>query len=243
MRRVATNPDDNVRLSIVIPAYNEEPRLPGTVRHAIAYLEGARRSYELVLVDDGSIDGTLDYMRRLQSERPRVRVIQLRPNRGKGKAVCEGVRAARGELILYSDADLSTPIEELPRLEQAIEDGADVAFGSRAAPGAREVNQPFYRRVMGKGFNVLVRLLLLPEFRDTQCGFKLFRATVARESFAATRTEGFAFDVEVLWRAKRAGFRVVEVPVRWLNSDTSRVSPVVHSTQMLRDLLRLRLFG
>jgi dolichyl-phosphate beta-glucosyltransferase len=234
---------NSVELSIVIPAYDEELRLPGTVNHAVGWLEAHERDYELVLVDDGSRDGTLALMRRLEQANPRVRVVALQPNRGKGRAVKEGVRVSRGELVLFSDADLSTPIEELPRLEAAIERGADVAFGSRAAPGAREINQPIYRRVMGRVFNLLVRLILRSDFQDTQCGFKLFRGMVAREVFVSLRTEGFAFDVEVLLHAQRSGYRVVEVPVRWMNSDATRVSPLRHSLQMLRDLIRLRLFG
>jgi dolichyl-phosphate beta-glucosyltransferase len=235
--------DGAVRLSVVIPAFNEHRRLPGTVNHVRRYLAGRSHNYELILVDDGSTDETLHYMRELAHEWPAVRVVTLTPNRGKGRAVTEGIRVARGDLVLFSDADLSTPIEELPKLEQAVEAGADVAFGSRGAPGAREVNQPFYRQVMGRTFNVLVQLLVLPGFHDTQCGFKLFRNTAARELFASIRTEGFAFDVEVLWRARQARYRVVEVPVRWLNSDSTRVSPLRHSVQMLRDLLWLRITG
>lgn len=232
-----------VRLSVVIPAFNEHRRLPGTVNHVRRYLAGRSHNYELILVDDGSTDETLHYMRQLAHEWPAVRVVTLTPNRGKGRAVTEGMRVARGDLVLFSDADLSTPIEELPKLEQAVEAGADVAFGSRGAPGAREVNQPFYRQVMGRTFNILVQLLVLPGFHDTQCGFKLFRNTAARELFASIRTDGFAFDVEVLLRARQAQYRVVEVPVRWLNSDSTRVSPLRHSMQMLRDLLWLRLAG
>jgi dolichyl-phosphate beta-glucosyltransferase len=232
-----------VELTIVIPAYDEECRLGRTIDHVAAFLDTAGREYELVLVDDGSRDGTLALMRRLQRADPRVRVVALQPNRGKGRAVAEGIRVSRGQLVLFSDADLSTPIAELPKLERAIEMGADVALGSRAAPGASEVDQPIYRRAMGRIFNLLVRLVLVADFRDTQCGFKLFRGMVARELFVSLRTEGFAFDVEVLLHAQRAGHRVVEVPVRWTSSDASRVSPVRHSLQMLRDLLRLRLFG
>lgn len=231
----------SVLLTIVIPSYNEARRLPGTLDHMQRYLDGSGREYELILVDDGSTDGTLTFMRDLERRCPRVRVVSLRGNRGKGRAVAEGVRSSRGDAVLFSDADLSTPIEELPNLEEALEAGADVVCGSRAAPGSREVNQALYRQLMGKAFNFLVRLMLLPDVADSQCGFKLFRGMVARELFGALRTDGFAFDVEIIWRAREAGYRVQEVPVRWLNSDATRVSPLRHSLQMLRDLVLLRL--
>jgi dolichyl-phosphate beta-glucosyltransferase len=230
-----------VKLSIVIPSYNEERRLPGTVRHIRSYLDGSGRNYELILVDDGSTDGTLRLMRQLERDCEQIRVLSLEINQGKGRAVAEGVRVSRGEMVLFSDSDLSTPIEELPKLEQALEAGADIAFGSRAAPGSREVNQAIYRQIMGKVFNVTVRLLLLPGVKDSQCGFKLLRTSVAKELFGALHTGGFAFDVEILWRARQAGYRAVEVPVRWLNSDATRVSPLRHSAQMFRDLVSLRL--
>lgn len=229
-----------IELSVVIPAYNEERRLGGTVEGVRRYLDDAHARYELVLVDDGSQDRTLALMRQLASSAPNVQVVALRPNRGKGRAVAEGVRVARGALVLFSDADFSTSIDELTKLEAAIIEGADVAIGSRAAPGAREIDQPLHRRVMGRTFNILVRLVVGGRFQDTQCGFKLFRAPAAHQLFAGLRIDGFAFDVEVLLRARRAGMRVVEVPVRWLNSDATRVSPIRHSLQMLRDLIRLR---
>jgi dolichyl-phosphate beta-glucosyltransferase len=168
---------------------------------------------EIILVDDGSTDRTLDYMRELRRRCPAIKLVGFKSNRGKGRAVAEGVRVSRGAAVLYSDADLSTPIEELVKLQHALPAGADVAFASRGAPRAREVNRVVYRRLMGKLFNLMVQVVLLPGFRDTQCGFKLFRGIVARELFAELRTDGFAFDIEVLLRAKRAGYRLEEVPV------------------------------
>jgi dolichyl-phosphate beta-glucosyltransferase len=166
--------------------------------------------------------------------------VLLFRNRGKGRALAEGVKVSRGALVLLSDADFSTPIDELPKLEEAIAGGADIAFGSRAAPGAREVDQPVHRRAMGKAFNRMVQVLLLPGVWDTQCGFKLFRGEVARGLFAELETDGFAFDVEILHRARRAGYPIREVPVRWINSGASKVAPVQASAEMLRDLLRIR---
>jgi dolichyl-phosphate beta-glucosyltransferase len=142
---------------------------------------------------------------------------------------------------LISDADFSAPIEEMPKLEAAVAAGADVAIGSRAKRGAREVDQPLHRRLMGKSFNLLVQGLLLPGIWDTQCGFKLFRGDVARELFGRLRTDGFAYDVEILVLARRSGYRISEVPVRWINSSTSRVQTFRHSREMLSDVLQMRL--
>lgn len=227
-------------LSVVIPCFNEERRLSPTLEAIRRYLEVHQVQGELILVDDGSRDGTRSLMRTQAALHRDVRVVGVSPNRGKGRAVAEGVRVARGDQVLISDADLSTPIEELPKLQAALARGADVAIGSRAAPGAREIDQPLHRQLMGKTFNRLVQALLLPGFRDTQCGFKLFRGEVAHRLFAGLVTEGFAFDVEVLVRALDAGCTVEEVPVRWFNSGTSTVAPLRASTAMLRDLLRLR---
>lgn len=230
-------------LSLVVPCFNEQERLPGVLPQVIRYLEQRGIDFELLLVDDGSSDGTGRLIESLQDRDPRIRALRLLSHRGKGRAVAEGVRASGGRLVLVSDADFSASIEELPKLERALAEGADVAFGSRAAPGAREVDQPLYRRLMGKAFNRLVQALLLPGVRDTQCGFKLFRGEVARELFGSLETDGFAYDVEVLLRARQAGHHLSEVPVRWLNSDSTRVDPWRHPTEMLRDLLRLRLRG
>ncbi|MBO0702606.1 MAG: glycosyltransferase family 2 protein [Candidatus Dormibacteraeota bacterium] len=233
-----------MELSIVVPCFNEQRRLPATLGAIRAYLGRHHLAGEVILVDDGSRDGTLRLMRAAATRHPEVRVVALSPNRGKGRAVAEGVRVARGDQILVSDADLSTPIEELPKLQRALERGVDVAIGSRAAPGAREIDQPLHRQLMGKSFNRLVQTLLLPGFHDTQCGFKLFRGEVAHELFAGLVTDGFAFDVEILVRALDAGCTVAEVPVRWFSSDASTVSPLEASSAMLRDLVRLRLrFG
>ena len=230
-----------VELSVVVPCFDEELRLPASLAAAERYLEESGREYEFILVDDGSRDRTAEVIRELERTRTRVRAVALPRNRGKGRALAEGVALSRGRLALVSDADFSAPLDELPKLERAIAAGADVAIGSRAAPGAREVDQPVHRRLMGKGFNLLVQSLLLPGLWDTQCGFKLFRGDVARELFGRLRTDGFAYDVEVLHRARRSGYRVKEVPVRWINSTTTRVQAGRHSREMLVDLLRIRL--
>ena len=232
-----------MRLSVVIPCYNEETRLPAALAAALPHLETFLPDLELILVDDGSRDSTLELLRRLQVEHPFVQALALPRNRGKGRAVAEGVARTTGEVVLVTDADFSAPIVELGKLTAAIAAGAEVAIGSRAVPGAREIDQPLHRVLMGKAFNVVVQTLLLPGLKDTQCGFKLFRGESARSLFAGLTTDGFAFDVEVLFRARRRGLTVVEVPVTWRNSDSSRVAPLRHSTQMLRDVVKLRLKG
>jgi dolichyl-phosphate beta-glucosyltransferase len=230
-------------LSIVIPCYNEEQRLPQTIEHIERYLDGKDAGYELILVDDGSSDGTRMVMDAAAERNRFVRLEALPRNRGKGRALAEGVAAAKGSEILVTDADLSTPIEELPKLQAELKKGAGVAIASRAVRGSRvEVSQPVYRVLMGKAFNLLVQAVLLPGIWDTQCGFKLFRADVAHEAFAELTTDGFGYDPEVLYRAKKRGVRIAEVPVIWRNSSPTKVSPIKSSLDMFRHVLRIR-FG
>ena len=228
-------------LSIVIPCYNEQERLPRTIEQVERYLDGKGVSYELILVDDGSSDGTRTVMDEAAGRNSFVRLEALPRNRGKGRALAEGVAVAKGSEILVTDADLSTPIDELPKLQAELDKGAGVAIGSRALPGSRvEVSQPVYRVLMGKAFNLLVQVVLLPGIWDTQCGFKLFRADVAHEAFAELTTDGFGYDPEVLYRAKRRGVRIAEVPVVWRNSAPTKVSPIKSSLDMFRHVLRIR---
>src|SRR3989454_1117307 len=170
-----------------------------------------------------------------------VRVEGLPHNRGKGRALAVGVEAAKGDEVLITDADLSTPIEELEKLQAALRDGAGVAIGSRALRASRvEISQPFYRVLMGKAFNLIVQAVLLPGVWDTQCGFKLFRADVARNVFNDLTTDGFGYDPEVLYRAKRSGVRIAEVPVVWRNSPETKVMAVRSSLDMFKHVLRVR---
>ncbi|TMC85990.1 MAG: glycosyltransferase family 2 protein [Chloroflexi bacterium] len=228
-------------LSVVVPCYNEEQRLPRTIEQIERYLDGKHVAYELILVDDGSADATRTVMDAAVDRHEGVRVEALPRNRGKGRALALGVQAAKGDEILLSDADLSTPIEELDKLEAALSAGAGVAIGSRALRDSRvEISQPFYRVLMGKGFNLIVQAVLLPGIWDTQCGFKLFRAEVAHSVFADLITDGFGFDPEVLYRARKQGVRIVEVPVVWRNSAPTKVSAVRSSLDMLKHVIRLR---
>lgn len=236
---VAADPITQPALSVVIPAYQEAGRLGATLERIVAYLEPRPGGFEVVVVDDGSRDGTAEVAAAHPS--PAVRAVRLSENRGKGAAVRRGVAESRGERVLLCDADLSAPIEDLPLLEAALDSGADLALGSRALPSSRLARrQPFYRERMGKIFNLLVRLLVVGGYRDTQCGFKLIAGEAARDVCGRMVIDGFAYDVELVWLARRLGYRVAEVGVRWSDSPGSRVHPVRDSATMLRDLLRMR---
>jgi dolichyl-phosphate beta-glucosyltransferase len=229
-------------LSIVIPCKDEEQRLPRTIEQIHRYLEGKNVEYELILVDDGSVDGTRQIMDEAAQRHPSVRVEALPHNRGKGRALATGVGVARGDEILLTDADLSTPIQELEKLQAALDKGAGIAIGSRALRASKvEVSQPMYRVLMGKAFNLIVQAVLLPGIWDTQCGFKLFRADVAHRVFAGLVTDGFGYDPEVLYRARRQRVRIAEVAVVWRNSAPTKVSPIRSSFDMLLHVIRIRL--
>jgi dolichyl-phosphate beta-glucosyltransferase len=228
-------------LSIVIPAYNEESRIAPTVRDIVGYCRMTRRDFELILVDDGSNDRTSAIGRSLGEEFPELRLIRLAANHGKGYAVRTGVINALGGTVLFADADGSTPISEIERLEAALASGADLAVGSRAlrAEGVR-VQAKLYRRVIGRTFHRMVEGLADAGVTDTQCGFKLFRAPVAQELFSRMLMNGFSFDVEVLVMAKRRGYSVAEVPVNWTHQPGSKVRLTRDSLRMALDLFRIR---
>lgn len=226
-------------LSVVIPAFNEAARLPGTLDRTLAHLRARGSAFAVFVVDDGSSDDTAEVVARRRDTE--VTLIRLDTNQGKGAAVRRGVLESRGSRVLVSDADLSTPIEELERLEAALDEGADIACGSRGlSESAILASQPVHRREMGNTFNLILRLLALTRLRDTQCGFKLFRGPVARNVFARCQLRGFAFDVECLYLADRLGYRVREVPVAWGHVPESRVHILKDSARMLRDVLWLR---
>ena len=225
-------------LSVVIPAYNEERRLPPTLDRLRAYLGQVALPHEIVVVDDGSRDKTSDAARAQGAT-----VVRNDRNRGKGYAARRGMLLARGRRRLMTDADLSTPIEDLPRLMARLDEGYDVAIASRALPGSNvEVRQSAYREAMGRLFNVCVRVLAVPGLHDTQCGFKLFTAEAAEASFEPSRLDGFSFDVETLFIARRRGFRIAEVPVTWRNHEASRVGPM-NGFRAFLDLGKIRVNG
>jgi len=228
-------------LSVVIPAYNESRRLGSTLDHALAYLADQPYGWELLVSDDGSRDDTVAIARSYEARWPQIRVLVAPQNRGKGAAVRQGVLMASGKYVVFADADLATPLGDIERLLPYLEDGYDVAIGSRALPDSTILTlQPLPRQVMGKVFRRLVRRVALPDLHDTQCGFKAFRTTAARHIFAQLYTERFAFDVEALLLANALGYRVKEVGVRWADRAGTTVNPILDSWTMLRDVYRLR---
>ncbi|MEU3736840.1 dolichyl-phosphate beta-glucosyltransferase [Streptomyces sp. NPDC032198] len=240
----------SVDLSVVVPAYNEERRLAPTLAAIRAYLEdgtdggpagsGDGTRWELIVVDDGSTDGTLDIAADAEAADPRVRLVHSPRNRGKGHALRLGVLASRGDRVLITDADLATPIEELECLDKALAEGHAAAIGSRARPGATiESHQHRLRELLGRTGNFLIRTVAVPGVRDTQCGFKLFDGDRAREAFAASRLRGWGIDVEILQYFRRSGWPVAEVPVRWAHQEGSKVRPVDYA-KVLAELTSLK---
>jgi dolichyl-phosphate beta-glucosyltransferase len=239
-------------VSVVIPAYNEERRLQTTildVSHCIANLDG-HPDWEIIIADDGSTDDTAALVRRLHEVDNRVKLLSL-PHRGKGSTVRSGILDSRGEIVLFTDADLATPIFEAEKLFATLRSGADVAIGSRAAKGAQRLDEPFYREAMGYVFHFAVQSLLMHQFTDTQCGFKAFRREAAQDIFSRLalyndespvldRAAVTGFDVEVLFLAVYLGYIVEEVPVEWHYRSDSKVSPVRDSFELFRDVLRVR---
>jgi len=232
-------------LSLVIPAYNEQDRLPELldVLSTSAEADVARGGMELLetlIVDDGSDDETRRILLAAAEVDPKIRAVTgSGRNQGKGAAVAEGVKRAGGEYVLLADTDLSTPLSELPKLTAALNDGADVAIGSRGIPGAVVERGPAHRKLLGKSFNGTVRLLTGLDIRDTQCGFKLLAADAAKRLLGQQVTPGFAFDVELLMRARRSGMSIAEVPVLYIHDSRSRVRVVQATARMLRDVALL----
>lgn len=231
----------NNSYSIVIPAYNESKRLGATLDRVLAYLYDQKFEAELIVVNDGSSDDTAEIVRRYTQKHEIVRLIENPGNRGKGFSVRNGVLQARGGIILFTDADLSSPIEEMSKLVEAIKRGADIAIGSRWVRAELQTQrQSVARQVMGRVFNYLLRILLQLNFKDTQCGFKAFRRTASRAIFPLQKIEGWGFDPELLFLARRRGFKVVEVPVVWGHDSGTRINPVADGMKMVMEMARIR---
>ena len=229
-------------LSIIIPAFNEEARLPETIRGIEAYFHGKRPAFfEILIVDDGSRDATVQVAESASGSDAAIRVLRNPGNKGKGYSVRHGMLEAKGEWLLFSDADLSTPMAELEKLWAALQrDGSTVAIGSRALDRSLiGVHQPGFRETAGKIFNFVMRVVIGLPISDTQCGFKLFRRDVATRVFAKQTLEGFGFDVEVLFLAKKLGAKISEVPVRWNHAENSRVS-ALNGIQAFMELAQVR---
>jgi glycosyltransferase involved in cell wall biosynthesis len=226
----------------VIPAYNESERLAPSLDHVLAFARNYPGEAEIIVIDDGSQDRTLEIARSytLKSD-GLLRVLQNPGNRGKGYSVRNGMLNARGEMILFTDADLSSPIEEASKLFSSLQNGADVAIGSRWARAELQTKrQSLLRQVLGRAFNGVLRIVLGLDFKDTQCGFKAFRRQAARTVFPLQRIEGWGFDPEILFLAQKLGFSIEEVPVRWGHDTRTRINPLVDGIRMLSEMLRIR---
>lgn len=231
-----------LNVSVVVPAFNEERRLPPTLIDMIDFFDHEGRTYEILVVDDGSTDSTPLTVKKFQRIKSEVRLIQLPKNKGKGNAVRTGMLKASGELCLFADADGATPIEEFKRLEKAIQRGADVAIGSRAKNSEEtKVETRIHRKVIGRTFNFLVNTFLIPDVKDTQCGFKLFTKDAAHFLFSRQRSEQFSFDIELLFLANRVEMKVEEVPINWTNIPGSKVNLVLDAAKMFRDIFVFRI--
>lgn len=223
------------RLSIIIPAYNEADRLPPTLEEVLSFLAGLDFEAEVIVVDDGSSDGTY------QKVGPPARAIRNEENHGKGFAVRQGMLAATGDVRVFMDADLCVPLEFISRVIEQIDEGQDIVIGSRGVPGAKiSAGNKEYRRPLGRVFNRCVQVLAIRGIQDTQCGFKGFRADVAQDLFSRQKLDGFAFDVEILFLARKLGYRILELPVTWTDAEGSRIRPFIDGAKMLLDVLRIR---
>lgn len=227
-------------LSVIIPAHNEETRLPASLEKVLAFLRSQDYPSEVVIVENGSSDATAEIARIAAEKNTNVRWLS-EPEAGKGLAVRSGMLAAEGEYRFICDADLSMPIEEVNRFLPPHHEPYDVAIASREIPGAVRYGEPAYRHWIGRVFNWLVRVITLPGLQDTQCGFKCFRADVAEDLFSDQTIHGWTFDVEILFLAMRRGYHIIEIPIPWYYNPGSRVRILRDSIHMLTDLFRIRL--
>jgi dolichyl-phosphate beta-glucosyltransferase len=225
--------------SVIVPAWNEERRMPSSLERVATFVQDQTQPIEVIVVDDGSDDATPDIVEGFAQQYQFIRLIR-NPHGGKGAAVKTGVAQARGKYLIISDTDLSVPIEEVLKFVPPALDGYDLAIASREVSGAQRIGEPYYRHLMGRVYNLLVRLVAVPGIQDTQCGFKAFRREVAREVFPYQTIEGWGFDVEILFIARRLGYRIVEVPVVWYYGSESKVRPFKDTLGMIRDLWRVR---
>lgn len=227
-------------LSIIIPAYNEENRLPHALGKVFSFLEKQAYPGEVLIIENGSTDGTLQLALQHAREYPNLRVVH-EAARGKGLAVRRGMAEALGEYRFVCDVDLSMPVEEINHFLPPVLNNFDIAIASREVPGAVRYDEPLFRHLTGRVFNHLIRLLVLPDIQDTQCGFKCFRAAVAEDIFRYETLTGWSFDVEILYIARQRGYRICEIPIRWYYSPHSKINILRDSWRMFLDLLAIRL--
>jgi len=233
---------NNPFISIVIPAFNEEKRILPTLELVDNYLSRQDYKSEIIVVDDGSSDNTVDIVKAFIQDNKSINILLNGKNRGKGFSVKNGILSAKGEYIFFTDADLSTPIEEIEKCLPFLKQENDIVIGSRGLVDSEiVVHQPWYRELMGKTFNVFVSSILMKGITDTQCGFKGFKKETVKPIFDNCLVEGFSFDVEIIYLAKKNGFIIKEIPVKWTNSELSKVSPLKHSIQMFVDLIKIKL--
>ncbi|MFL7891305.1 MAG: dolichyl-phosphate beta-glucosyltransferase [Anaerolineales bacterium] len=236
----------NPFLSVIIPAFNEEQRLPRTLAQVLSFLQTQAYPSEILVIENASHDRTFQvadvFATQHHSQQLPIKVLR-EPVQGKGAAVKRGVFLARGEYHFMCDADLSMPVEEINRFLPPILDEFDIAIASREAPGAVRYNEPVYRHMVGRVFNTLIRTLALPGLNDTQCGFKCFKSAVARELFEKMTITGWSFDVEILYLAQQHNFRIVEVAIPWYYNPDSHISVVKDSLQMALDIFKIRFRG
>lgn len=230
--------------SIVIPAYNESGRLESSLQKVLTYVHAQQWDAEVVVVNDGSRDNTADIVRGFEAKDLVVRLVENPGNRGKGYSVRNGMLHAKGEILIFSDADLSSPIEEASKLLEALQVGADIAIGSRWLRTETQTHrQPLHRQIFGRIFNLLLRITLGLHFKDTQCGFKAFRRTAAQAIFPLQKIERWGFDPEILFLAQKMGFKTKEVPVLWGHSGGTRINPLVDGFRMFTEMLRVRWYS
>lgn len=231
----------NPTYSIVIPAFNEGTRLGPTLEKVLGYVHAQKLEAEIVIVNDGSRDNTADIVRAFAAKDPALRLVENPGNRGKGYSVRNGMLNARGQIVLFSDADLSSPIEEAPKLFQALEAGADIAIGSRWLRAETQTQrQPLHRQLFGRIFNLMLRVTLGLKFKDTQCGFKAFKRPAVQKIFPLQKTERWGFDPEILFLARKFKFKVKEVPVAWGHSGETRINPLVDGFRMFLEMMHVR---
>jgi len=233
---------ENTFLSVIIPAYNEEARIKNTLEKIHSYLKNQDYTYEIIIVNDGSTDNTWALVNEIAQKIKEVRILKNEKNRGKGFTIKKGFLNAKGKYLLFTDADLSTPIEEVEKLISWLKKGYDIAIGSRGLKESHiQIHQPWYRELAGKMFNLFVQAMAVPGIKDTQCGFKCFTQKAALEICERQKIEKFSFDVEMLYIGRKLGYKIKEVPICWFNNPHTKVNFLKDGYRMCLDLIKIRL--